>query len=193
MSGDAFLRTCKADFCVITVREHLEMVENMIRGGVSSIYEKRHLKCNNKCLGNNDPTQEETYGLLVDTNNLPLWRNIGKVSVTIERFCNGKHRLAAYTEHYEKLINRLHFRSLGNRIFRRKINLYIPAAKKENSSRRSDKTNYTLKLCASPGLEVAKVHRVLLFHREKWLKSYIQLNTLTPQEAKNKFKVSTSS
>ena len=70
LSGDAFLRTCKADLCLITEREHLEMVENMIRGGVSSVYEKRYLKCNNKYLDNYDPTQDETYGLLVDANNL---------------------------------------------------------------------------------------------------------------------------
>ena len=70
LSGDAFLRTSKADLCLITEREHLEMVENMIRGGVSSVYKKRHLKCNNKYLDNCDPTQDETYGLLVDANNL---------------------------------------------------------------------------------------------------------------------------
>ena len=70
LSGDAFLRTCKADLCLITEREHLEMVENMIRGGVSSVYENRHLKCNNKYLDNYVPTQDETYGLLVDANNL---------------------------------------------------------------------------------------------------------------------------
>ena len=46
------------------------MVENMIRGAVSSVYEKRHVKCNNKYLDNYDPTQEETYGILVDANNL---------------------------------------------------------------------------------------------------------------------------
>ena len=70
LSGDTFLRTCNADLCLITEREHLEMVENMIRGGVSSVYEKRHLKCNNKYLDNYDPTQDETYGILVDANNL---------------------------------------------------------------------------------------------------------------------------
>ena len=42
----------------------------MIRGGVFSVYEKRHLKCNNRYLDNYDPTQDETYGLLVDANNL---------------------------------------------------------------------------------------------------------------------------
>ena len=70
LSGDAFLRTCKADLCLVIEREHLEMVENMIRGGVSSVYEKRHFKCNNKDLNNYDPTQEETYGVLLDANNL---------------------------------------------------------------------------------------------------------------------------
>ena len=46
------------------------MVQNMIRGGVSSVYEKRHVKCNNKYLDNYDPTQVETYGILIDANNL---------------------------------------------------------------------------------------------------------------------------
>ena len=65
-----FLRACNADVCLITEREHLETVENMIRGGVSSVYEKRHLKCNNEYLDNYDHIQAETYGLLVDANNL---------------------------------------------------------------------------------------------------------------------------
>ena len=46
------------------------MVGNMIRGGVSSVYEKRNVKCNHKYFDNYDPTQEETYGLLVDANSL---------------------------------------------------------------------------------------------------------------------------
>ena len=70
LSEDAFLKICQAEFCLITEREHLEMVENMIRGGVSSVYEKRHLKCNNKYLDTYDPTEEETFGLFVDANNL---------------------------------------------------------------------------------------------------------------------------
>ena len=37
LSADAFFRTCNADLCLITEREHLEMVENMIREGVSSV------------------------------------------------------------------------------------------------------------------------------------------------------------
>ena len=56
LSGDAFLRTCRADLCLITDREHVEMVENMMRGGVSSVYEKRYKKRNNKYLDNYDPT-----------------------------------------------------------------------------------------------------------------------------------------
>ena len=52
LSGDAFLRTCKADLRLITEREHLKMVENMIRGGVSSVFEKRLMKTNNKYLEN---------------------------------------------------------------------------------------------------------------------------------------------
>ena len=70
LSGDAFLRTCNADIQLLTNREHLEMVENMIRGGVSSVFEKRYLKANNPYLQSFDPNKEETYGVLVDANNL---------------------------------------------------------------------------------------------------------------------------
>ena len=40
LSGDAFLKICKADVELLTDREHLEMVEDMIRGGVSSVFVK---------------------------------------------------------------------------------------------------------------------------------------------------------
>ena len=70
LSGDAFIRTCRADIELLTDREHLEMVENMIRGGVSSIFEKRFFKANNPYLESFDSTKEETYGVLMDANNL---------------------------------------------------------------------------------------------------------------------------
>ena len=41
LSGGGSLRTCKVDLCLITEREHREMVENVISGGVSSVFEKR--------------------------------------------------------------------------------------------------------------------------------------------------------
>ena len=41
LSGNAFLNVCKPDLNLLTEREQLELVEKMMRGGMSSIYEQR--------------------------------------------------------------------------------------------------------------------------------------------------------
>ncbi len=70
LAGDAFLKTCKSDLKLLTVREHLDMTEKMIRGGMSSVYAHRFWKANNKFLPEYDPTQTSTFILNIDANNL---------------------------------------------------------------------------------------------------------------------------
>ena len=70
LSGDAFIKTCNAEIELPTAREHLEMTENMIRGGVASIYSKRFITANNKCQNTFKRQEESTFGFLVDANNL---------------------------------------------------------------------------------------------------------------------------
>ena len=55
-----------------------------------------------------------------------------------------------------------------------------------------DKNNYvahirSLKQALNPGLILQKVHRVIQFNREAWLKEYIDMNTELRKEAKNNF------
>ena len=70
LSGDAFLKLCKPDLHLLTEREELELVENMMRGGVSSIYEQRLFQANNCHLPNYDASKPSTYALMLDANNL---------------------------------------------------------------------------------------------------------------------------
>ena len=67
VSGDAFLKHCKADIELLTDREHMEIVENMIRGGVASVFDKKFFKANNRYVAEHNYT---TYGVLLDANNL---------------------------------------------------------------------------------------------------------------------------
>ena len=67
LSGDAFLKHCKADIELLTDREHLEMVENMVRGGVASVFDKKFFKANNRYVAEHN---YNTYGVLLDANNL---------------------------------------------------------------------------------------------------------------------------
>ena len=70
LSGDAFLKHCKADIELLTDREHLEMVENMVRGGVASVFDKKFFKANNRYVAEHNYNNYNTYGVLLDANNL---------------------------------------------------------------------------------------------------------------------------
>ena len=59
LSGEAFLKVCNAEIELLTNREHLEVAENPIRGGISSVFAKRKFEANNKFL----PTlHKQTFG-----------------------------------------------------------------------------------------------------------------------------------
>ena len=48
MAKEASLRICKAEVEFLTEREHLDMLEGAVRGGVCSVYEMRKYTANNK-------------------------------------------------------------------------------------------------------------------------------------------------
>ena len=70
LSGDAMLRTCKAPIELLTQREHLDIVENLISGGISSVYSKRLALANNKYLDYFDAENPSTFIIMIDANNL---------------------------------------------------------------------------------------------------------------------------
>ena len=70
LSGDAMLKICRPHLELHTEREHLDMVENLKRGGVSSVLAKRLCKANNKFMPDYKPKQQSTFILMIDNNNL---------------------------------------------------------------------------------------------------------------------------
>ena len=64
------LKICKAPIELLTDREQLDMVESFIRGGVSSIYDKRLSIANNKYLLDFNPKKPSTFIVMIDANNL---------------------------------------------------------------------------------------------------------------------------
>ena len=69
-SRDAFKRTSSDRVQLLSEREHLELAERLIRGGLSSIYSKRLFTSNNPQLDNFDVNKPTTYCLQLDANNL---------------------------------------------------------------------------------------------------------------------------
>ena len=70
LSGDAFLKVSNASVELLTDREHLEIAENLIRGGVASVFSKRLSTMNNKYLSCYDEMKASTFGIMLDANNL---------------------------------------------------------------------------------------------------------------------------
>ena len=68
LSGDAFLRTFKADLHLLTDREHLDTAENLIRGGIASVFEKKFVSANKKFVKNYVPKQPNTFLFMIDAN-----------------------------------------------------------------------------------------------------------------------------
>ena len=70
LSVVAMLKLCKAHLRLLKEREQFDMVEGLIRGGVSSIYNKRLAVANNKDLPNFNPKAPSTFIVMIDANNL---------------------------------------------------------------------------------------------------------------------------
>ena len=69
LSGDAMLKICNPELHLLTEREHLDMVESLIRG-VSSVYSKRLCRANNKFLPDYKPKNISSFIVMIDANNL---------------------------------------------------------------------------------------------------------------------------
>ena len=70
LSGEAFLKVCNAEIVLLTDRELLEMAENLIRGGISSVFVKRNSEANTKCFPTHDPSAKQPFSFFIDANNL---------------------------------------------------------------------------------------------------------------------------
>ena len=62
VAGDAFLKICRANIQLLKRREHLEIVENLIGGGLAWVYDERYFKANNKYRENYDSALDSPFG-----------------------------------------------------------------------------------------------------------------------------------
>ena len=69
MAKEASLRICTANVELVK-REHLDMMESAICGGVTSVYENRSFIANKHYTPNYNSTEDHQFGFCVDANNL---------------------------------------------------------------------------------------------------------------------------
>jgi len=194
LAWDAALKMTQVKLELLSDPDMLLMIENGIRGGISTI-SHRYSKANNKYMGDKyDPNQPSKFITYLDANNLYGWAMSKALPTHGFKWMNESEltnwkNLSCILEvdlEYPTELHDLH-------------NCYPLAPEKikignvqKLTPNLNNKTNYVvhyenLKLYESLGLKIAKIHRGIIFEESPWLKKYIDLNTKLRSQAKSDF------
>ena len=173
-----------------------------IRGGMCQV-SHHYARANNKYLKNHDKSKESSYVEYLDANSLYGWamskklpvrgfKWLDNLSMFTEEFIKnydengGKGYILEVDVEYPKKLRSVHS-DLPFLPERMKINkfekLVCNTRNKENYIMRI----VSLKQALKYGLILLKVHKVIEFEQEAWLKPYIMMNTELRMQAKNDF------
>ena len=178
------------------------MVEEGIRGGIChSIH--RYAKANNKYLNNYDKNKESSYIQYLDANNLYglamsqklpvngfIWvKNTSKIDEEFIKNYDEDSDKGYILEIEVKYPRKLH--DLHSDLPFLPKRMKIDKCKKLVSNLRNKKKYVvhvrSLKQALNHGLKLKKVHRIIEFNQEAWLKPYIDMNTELRKIAKSDF------
>ena len=199
LAWNAALKISNVKLELITDPNMYLMVENGIRGGVSTIT-KRYAKANNPYMQEYNPEEENVYIPYLDANNLYGWAMSKPLPTDsfewmtdkeLQNWTEGSNEkgkgciLEVDLEYPKKLHNEHNEYPLApERLKVNKVDKLIPNLR--------NKEKYVihyenLKLYLNLGLKLTKIHRGIKFNERAWLKDYIQLNTDLRTKGKTDF------
>ena len=187
LAWDAALKISKIELELLTDPDMYLMVEDGIRGGISTIM-KRYAKANNPYITNFNPEEENIHIQYLDANNLYGWAMSQPLPVdgfkwmkeselpNWNRLCDGEGCILEVDLEYPEDLHDTHneYPLAPERLRVNKVDKLIPNL--------NNKKNYVihhknLKQYLNLGLKITKIHRGVKFNERAWLKDYIQLNT----------------
>ena len=206
LAWQACLKKTNIELELLTDYDMLLIVEKGIRGGICHSIQ-RYAKANNKYMKNYNNNEESSYIQYLDANNLYGWamsKNLPRIGfkwidnnetakhVINEDFIknynenNDKGYILEVDVKYPKRLQELHSdlpflseRMEVNKCKKLVCNLF-------NKKKYVVHIN-ALKQALNHGLKLKKIHRVIEFNQEAWLKPYIDMNTELRKAAKNDF------
>ena len=178
------------------------MVEEGIRGGICHAIQ-RYAKANNKYMKDYDKKKKSSYIQYLDANNLYGKAMTGKLPVRGFRWMDDISKIDEdFLKDYDKNDIKGYILDVDVGYPNKLQNLhsdllFLPERMVINNIKKlvcnlNDKKNYAvhinvLKQALDHGLKLRKVHRVIEFDQEAWLKEYIDVNTELREKAANDF------
>ena len=202
LAWQACLKKPNVKLELLTDYDMLLMVEEGIRGGIChSIH--RYATANNKYMRNYDKNKESSYIQYLDVNNLYGWAMSQKLPVNSFKLIKNVTEIdEKFIKNYLEDSNKRYIFEIDVKYPRRLHDLHsdlpfllkrmkIDKCKKLVCNLRN-KEKYvvhirSLKQALNYGLKLKKVHRIIEFNQESWLKPYIDMNTELRKIAKNDF------
>ena len=202
LAWQACLKNTNVEIELLTDYDMLLMIEEGIKGGICHAMQ-RYAKANDKYMKDYDKKKKSSYIQYLDANNLYGKAMTEKLTVRGFKWVNHISKMDEdFVKDYDKNDNKGYILEVDVDYPNKLQNLhsdlpFLPERIVINNTKKlvcnlNDKKNYVvhinaLKQALDHGLKLRKVHRVIEFDQEAWLKEYIDVNTELRKKATNDF------